>query len=151
MTAVNFCHAFQRWNKLTEGEADLCSKLTPPIRSWEALDHLCGLTVEAGLKALMIQARWVAAEINGDYPRDTTGRRPHVNDLWGVFMSHASGRSGNGWASRLGGASGAASPFVAWCVDHRYASDGTVSETTVKARLGIAKQLKRIAQEEGIL
>lgn len=155
MSRVSFSHAFQRWYKMTDEERarlDAEKKDGGTILSWEALDHLCGLAVESGMKALMIKEKWVTAEKDGDYPRHDCGQRPHVNELWEIFIGKAKGRKAGDWVAKLGGKHGApVSAFAEWRAEHRYAEDGTVSEATVRARLAMAARVKHIAQEEGIL
>jgi hypothetical protein len=121
------------------------------ILSWEALDHLCGLAVESGMKALMVKAKLVSPEPSGDFPPDATGRRPHIDQLWEIFMANAGGRATSGWIKRIGGGKGSpANVFQTWRSEHRYAPDGTVSEAVMLSRLQILKQLKNVAIEEGL-
>jgi hypothetical protein len=155
MTRVSFAHAFERWYKLAVAERariDDEKKRGGTILSWEALDHICGLAVEAGLKALMIKAKLVTADDNGDFPAErATNRRPHIDALWDLFAAKANNRVAGEWLSRLGGGKGAPpNLFRDWRAEHRYARDGTVSEAVASARVGIAKRLHLIAQEEGL-
>lgn len=154
MKAVDFAHAFERWYKLTEAERIRLigeQKQGGVILSWEALDHLCGLAVESGMKALLFKAKLVSPGPSGDFPADSAGRRPHVDQLWDIFMANAGGRATSGWIKRIGG--GKSSPtnvFRAWRAEHRYAPDGTISEAVVLSRLDILKQIKNVALEEGL-
>ncbi len=155
MSRVNFEHAFDRWYRLTEAERKLIEqeqKRGGVILSWEALDHLCGLAVESGMKALMLKERMEAPDPSGDFPKSSSGgRRPHVDELWDLFMAKAQGRKASGWVKRLGG--GETRPpnvFQTWRAEHRYAPNGTISEAALLSRLEMAKRLKRIAQEEGL-
>lgn len=151
MTTVNFGHAFDRWYQLTVGEharVESEKKKGGVVLSWEALDHMCGLAVESGMKALMFKAGVVSPDASGDFPADTTGRRPHIHDLWSTFMAKTHHRTMSDWIARLAG--GAATPpnvFQTWRTEHRYAADGSVPENVVSLRLAMAKRLKSIAQE----
>jgi hypothetical protein len=153
MSKVSFDHAFDRWYKLTETEVKTLKAekaRAGVVLSWEALDHLCGLAVESGMKALMLKEKLVSAEDNGDYPKNEAGRRPHVDELWNIFMTKAQGRKHSEWVRRLSGKqSEPVSIFQTWRTEHRYAENGTVSETLVQNRFTFAQRLKRIAQEEG--
>lgn len=156
MSRVHFGNAFQRWYALTKTERERLKadvKRGTPILSREALDHLCGLAVESGMKALMFKARLVAPDPSGDFPANASGRRPHVNELWDLFIAKARGRQlTSEWVRRLGGGGTNSPPnvFQTWRSEDRYAPDGTVSEATVEARLDMARRLEKIAQEEGL-
>lgn len=156
MSKVNFSHASQRWYKLMEEESQQRKAeehRSGTVLSWEALDHLCGLAVESSMKALMLKEKWVEPEKStGDYPKDSNGRRPHVNELWEIFVSKAKGRTAGAWIARLSEKKDEpVSVFAEWRAEHRYAPDATVSRNVLQARLAMAARLKRIAQEEGIL
>jgi hypothetical protein len=149
MTSVNFDHAFDRWYKATEAEKkrlDAEKNEGRAILSWEALDHLCGLAVESGMKALMLKEKMVTGDASGDFPQGSDGRRPHVNKLWDLFMTKATGHKRAEWAQRLG----TVKVFQTWRTENRYAPDGTVQESELEARMKVAKKLKQIAQEEGL-
>jgi hypothetical protein len=155
VSKVSFAHAFERWYNLTHqehGRIEGEKKKGSPIHSFEALDHMCGLAVESGLKALMIKAKLVKSDPQGDFPGDpTTKRRPHVDELWDAFMAKATNRTAADWIKRLsGGAREPPNVFQEWRADHRYATDGTVREAVVALRVKLAKELKKIAQEEGL-
>jgi hypothetical protein len=154
MSRVNFAHAFERWYGLTEREHAWLKKAeeSRALLSWEALDHLCGLTVESGMKALLLRGKFVAPDADGDYPPGPgpDKRRPHVDALFEVFLSMAQGRRGNDWVSRLAGGKGTPPlVFNAWRSEHRYAPDGTVDKTIALERLKFAKRLKVLITEEG--
>lgn len=154
MGTISFRDAFNRWYDLSEAEHRRlleAVKRKTPLLSWEALDHLCGLAVESGMKALMLHAGLEKADRSGDFPAGTDGRRPHVHELWDVFMAKASGRRTSDWITRLAG--GAGSPvnvFKTWRTENRYAADGTLGSSEVEARMKLAKRLKSITQEEGL-
>lgn len=155
MSKVSFDHAFQRWFGLMMQEYLRIAgekKKGNPVHSYEALDHVDGLTVESGLKWLLIKAKLVTPDPRGDFPSDpVTKRRPHVDELWNLFMAKASNRTVAAWIGQLsGGAGKPANVFQEWRAEHRYAPDGTVSEAVVEARVTLAKRLKAIAQEEGL-
>lgn len=152
--SVNFGDAFLRWYQLTDGEHARLEgerKRNGTVLSWEALDHVCGLAVESGMKALLFHAKYVTPDGRGDYPPDPlTNQRPHVDKLWDTFIAKVQGRASNDWLKRLGPkGSTPTNVFLAWRSEHRYAADGTVSETTVTERVAFARRLKAIAQEEG--
>lgn len=152
--SVNFGDAFSRWCRLTDSEharLEADRKRNVPVLSWEALDHVCGLAVESGMKALLFHAKYVTPDTRGDYPADpATNQRPHVDKLWNTFIAKAQGRTSNDWLKRLGPkGSTPTNVFSAWRAEHRYAADGTVSEATVSDRVAFARRLKAIAQEEG--
>ncbi|KYG08692.1 hypothetical protein BE21_22245 [Sorangium cellulosum] len=155
MSKVNFGHAFERWYKLTDAERkrfdDEQKRGTTPLYL-EALDHLCGLAVESGMKALMFAAKLEKPDAYGDFPKNpSTGRRPHVDELWDIFIAKASGRKTSAWVPRLGGrGTTPANVFQTWRAETRYAPDGTISEGIVRVRLEMAKRLKSIAEEEGL-
>lgn len=157
MSRVHFGNAFQRWYALTKTEAERLAaekKRGATILSREALDHLCGLAVESGMKALMFHAKLAKPDAGGDFPADAQRRRPHVDELWGLFMAKASGHTAaRDWVRTLagGGKGDPVNVFQAWRSEHRYAPDGTVTEATLQSRLDMAKRLERIAQEEGLL
>lgn len=154
MATVNFSDAFGRWHKLATEEHErlkASQKAGAVVLSWEALDHVCGLAVESGMKALMLKENVVSSDSNGDFPRDTAGRRPHVDELWALFMSKTGNRTMNEWIKRLSKAA-ASTPtiFDTWRAEHRYAPDGTIGEPVVSMRMQLFKALKAIAQEEGL-
>jgi hypothetical protein len=154
MSSVSFGDAFDRWYKLTETERrrlDEERKRGGVILSWEALDHLCGLAVESGMKALMLKEKLEKPDASGDFPKSPSGRRPHVDELWDLFMSKAQGRKASEWVKRLGeGGKAPVNVFQTWRAEHRYAPDGTITEQLVAARVSMTKRLKSIAQEEGL-
>jgi hypothetical protein len=154
MAKVSFSDAFARWYQLTDDEArrlDAVKARGETVFSWEALDHVCALAVEAGLKAIMLRDGLATAGPDGDFPRDDDGRRPHVDKLWDLFMSKAQGRAASEAVRMLGGRKGTPiRAFEGWRVEHRYAADGTVAESAVRPRLAIARSLKRIEQEGGL-
>jgi len=153
MRKVSFTHAFERWYSLTVAEDARTTKIKKSggvVHSLEALDHLCGLAVESGLKALMIKAKLVSAEPDGDFPA-INGRRPHVDALWDAFMAKAKDRTTSQWVKQLsGGAAAPATVFREWRAEHRYAADGTISHAAATARVDMAKRIKRIAEEEAL-
>jgi hypothetical protein len=155
MSSVSFKDAFDRWYRLTEAERarlDEERKRGGVILSWEALDHLCGLAVESGMKALMFKERMETPDPWGDFPKSPAiGRRPHIDELWDIFMAKAHGRKASDWVRRLGsGGSKPANVFQTWRAEHRYAPDGTIREPVLQSRLEMAKRLKCIAREEGL-
>lgn len=154
MSKVSFRHAFARWYDMMENERarmDNRQKSGEASLSWEALDHICGLAVESGMKALMFKANMVKPDPSGDYPADQDGRRPHVDALWDIFLAKASERTASEWVRTLNGGKGTpVHVFQAWRAEHRYAPDDTVAEKTVQSRLQMAKRLKKIAEEEGL-
>lgn len=145
---INFRDAFDRWDRVSKAEqkhVDACKEM---IVSREALDHLCGLAVEAGLKHLLIRKRLVSADRDGDYPADSAGRRPHVDELWDVFMASASGREGGDLLRALGGDQ--LRVFQTWQTRHRYAPDGTVTEAVTKPRMAFLKKLRGVIAQEDV-
>lgn len=116
--------------------------------SREALDHLCGLSVESGLKYLMITRRLVTADRDGDFPADASNRRPHINELWDVFMAKAGGREGTALLRDLGGAD-QLKVFQTWSSQNRYAADDTVRAGEVRPRLDFFKRLRGVVAQEG--
>lgn len=153
MARVNFAHASERWYKLTERERAHLEQVEKkgPGASWEALDHLCGLAVESGMKALLFHGKMVTPDPSGDYPKDDRDRRPHVDELFEVFVARVGGRKGNDWLQRLAGSKGRTPVrvFNTWKAEHRYAPDGTVDKAIALERLAFAKRLNRLMAEEG--
>lgn len=146
---IEFRQAFDRWNRVcTTERTEIDQRVTKgeSLVSREALDHLCGLAVEVGMKHLMIKYRFVTADATGDYPADVDGRRPHVDTLWDVFMARAQGRVGTDLVRALGG-NGQLVVFQTWRTANRYAPDDTVTATEVKPRLEFLKKLGRVIAE----
>lgn len=151
MPRVNFAHAFERWYQLTERERAYIEKEDEkdPATSWVALDHLCGLAVESGMKALLFHGNLVTPDSKGDYPPTSSGRRPHVDELFAVFLSKVQGRSSNEWLRTLTGGKGPPPlVFNSWKSEHRYAPDNAVDKTIVKERLSFAKRLRALIRAE---
>jgi hypothetical protein len=154
MASVNFAHAFERWYELTGRERAHLEAVEKksPVASWEGLDHLCGLAVESGMKTLLFRGKMVSPDPkDGDYPKDNNNRRPHVDELFNVFVAKVGGRTRHDWLKRLAGGKGS-SPvpvFNTWKPEHRYAPDGTVNKTIAFERLAFAKRLKHLIDEEG--
>jgi hypothetical protein len=93
----------------------------------------------------------VTPDRDGDYPRGPNERRPHVDQLFNVFISKAQGRRAGEWVRRL--AKGKGTPplvFQTWRSENRYAPDGTVVETVARERLEFAKRLRALVAEEGV-
>ncbi len=151
MTAprINFRDAFERWDRVCKAEQKDVEARKEALVSREALDHLCGLSVEAGLKYLLINRMLVTADRDGDFPKDSNGRRPHVDELWDVFMTKASGRAGAALLDELGGA-GQLKVFQMWRSSHRYAPDGTVTDTVTKPRLDFLRKLRGVLAQEDV-
>lgn len=154
MVRINFAHAFERWHRLAEREHSFLKgeeEKASPVASWEALDHVCGLAAESGMKALLFHGKFEKPDASGDYPAGLDGRRPHIDGLFDTFLFKVQGRKGNEWVRRLGGVKGAPPirVFNAWRTEHRYAVDGTVSKPTVLGRLEFLKKLKSLIDEEG--
>jgi hypothetical protein len=85
MIRVSFAHAFERWYKLADAEhkrLQVEKKTATIALSWEAVDPLCGLAVESGLKALRIKAKLVTPDPKEDCPANDEGRRPHIEQLY---------------------------------------------------------------------
>src|SRR5262245_25102558 len=115
--SYNFNHAAMRWYAVARRERDDVSNAGASGRTLEALDHLCGLAVEVGMKALLIKLRKVQPGANGDYPSGANGRKPHVNELWDIFMANVQGRQDQALATRLQGSS--RSPLILPGVERR--------------------------------
>ncbi len=142
---INFRDAFDRWDRVSKAERKDVEARTGALVSREALDHLCGLSVEVGLKYLMIHRRGVAADPDGDYPAP----RPHIDELWDVFMAKMSGRANAQLLADLGGARQPAL-FQTWQTRHRYAPDGTVTEAVTKPRMAFLKKLRGVIAQEDV-
>lgn len=101
----------------------------------------------AGMKALLIHTGLVTPDTSGDYPPDAAGRRPHVDELWDIFMAKASTRKTAHLLADLGGAS-QLRIFQTWRSTHRYASDGSIPGTVVTPRLAFLKRLRGVVSQE---
>jgi hypothetical protein len=147
---ISFGHAFERWHATAVRERK-AMPVPPasPVRSWEALDHIVGLAVEAGLKAIMIHSKMVTAQGNGDYPAGVGGNRPHIRELWDRFQVGAKGRLDAHTLRQLTPKS-TGHPFQSWESSHRYAEDGTVSEATLKPREEYLKAVHSVIGEIGL-
>lgn len=149
---TDFRAAFDRWNRVCATEQGVVEgrvKKGEPLVSREALDHLCGLAAEVGMKYLLLNRGLEKADPTGDYPRNADGRRPHVDELWNVFMAKASGRKGAELLSELGGVA-PLRVFQTWQTSNRYAPDDTVKDVETKPRLDFLKKLGRVIAQEGV-
>ncbi len=149
---IDFRAAFDRWTRVCATEklvVDARMTKGETLVAREALDHLCGLAVEVGMKHILIKKRFVTADRTGDYPADVDGRRPHVDTLWDVFMSKAQGRVGADLVKALGGTS-QVPVFQTWKSANRYAPDDTVVDAEVKPRLKFLERLRGVIVQDDV-
>jgi len=109
---INYCEAASRhWDdaELLEGN-----------KRFPNSDQLYGLAAECALKAVMV-ALGAPTTTEGDLSE--ISHRQHIDALWPVFQSFASGRRGSRYLSPLRKFD--ANPFEDWNVVHRYAADST--------------------------
>ncbi|MCU0653873.1 MAG: hypothetical protein MUF64_00810 [Polyangiaceae bacterium] len=145
---VDFGHAFERWHAITKQEAARLDELVrqkKTVVSWEALDHLCGLAAESGIKALLFHIKTCRPDEDGDFPRDSMGQRPHINKLWDQFERAVQGRQGAHIWRALG-----APPalFSSWETAHRYAPNGTVDGHRARERADFLRKLHQVLSDE---
>ncbi len=147
---IDFGHAFERWNAIARHEQarlDGALRDSKVVTSWEALDHLCGLAAESGIKALLFHLKVVKPDALGDFPASVGERRPHIDELWDHFTTAVQGRRDASLWSRLGAP---AAVFSTWRSAHRYAPDGTVTRSVTEQRATFLKKLQRVLEEEGV-
>ena len=142
---INFRDAFDRWNRICETERKDVDTRSGTLISREALDHVCGLAVEVGLKFLLIERGLVTADRDGDYPQP----RPHIDQLWDAFLAKTQGRAHTQLVVDLG-LTRSTALFQTWQSSHRYAPDGTVTEAVAKPRLDFLKKLRGVIAQEGV-
>jgi hypothetical protein len=66
--SVDFRAAFDRWNRVCSTEQkDIAARMVrhETHSSWEALDHLCGLAAEVGMKYLLLKKRVALTDTTG--------------------------------------------------------------------------------------
>ncbi len=114
---------------------------------WANADHLYGISVECGLKAVMAKLG-MQLDASGS-PKKFKYRR-HVNKLWPEFQSFAQGRVGSWYVTNLP----KGVPFANWTEHDRYAHQQGITESETVAHRDAANKVLNLlkkAQMVGLL
>lgn len=111
---------------------------------WANADHLFGLSVECGLKRLMMVFGMGVDQQYGSPVKKID--RVHADELWQRYESYRSGRASYDLGSAL--------PFHDWHVRQRYAHQNNFDQVRVDPHRAAARQVRELlkqADRDGLL
>ena len=106
---------------------------------WASADQMYGFSAECGLKAVM-KVLGMSVDASGK-PRELEHQK-HVQDLWPVFSTFATGRGGARYLNLLP----SGEPFSDWSHHNRYAHRRHFEKANVEPHREAARDIRRMVQ-----
>lgn len=110
---------------------------------WANADQMYGFSAECGLKAVMKKLGMQVDVTTGTPAQDA--HRKHVQDLWPIFLTFATGHGGAQWVPYLRQVP-TQNPFANWSHHDRYAHRAAFTSNSVAPHQAAARTVLNMVQ-----